>query len=115
LRAKGIEPEHFYAQRSNPLARKLIRESAKVDKSKQVDIIRLSHNVRNNMGQTDDYQQKSEDINSDIKLKNRDVELNFGNYEKEKSIDKGVDSSPHKLETEEDLIDEEKSIKIDYK
>lgn len=115
LRAKGIEPEHFYAQRSNPLARKLIRESAKVDKSKQVDIIRLSHNVRNNMGQNEDYQEKGEDTNSDIKLKNRDVELNFGNYDQEKSIDKGAESSPHKFETEEDLIEEEKNIKVDYK
>jgi serine/threonine-protein kinase ULK4 len=107
LISKGITPEHFYAQRSNPLAKKLIRESAKVDKTKQIDIIRLSQNVKSNMRQVDNYDQP-EDPSSDIKLKNRDVELNFGKRESTPSKDEMLDPSPHKLDTEEELLEEEK-------
>lgn len=110
LRGKGIDPEHFYAQRSNPLAKKLIRESAKLEKSKQtVDMIRLSHNVKNNLRENDKYI-NNEDPNSDIKLKNRDQELNFGKIQ---LIDDNGDKSPNKIDTEHDLIEEEKVYKID--
>ena len=110
LRGKGIDPEHFYAQRSNPLAKKLIRESAKIDKAKQVDIIRLSHNVKKNMRQNDAYITYNEDPNSDIKLKNRDQELNFGQIQKNTEGEK----SPTKFDAEEDPIEEEKAIRTDF-
>lgn len=111
LKAKGIDPEHFYSTRSNPLARKLIRESSKVDKDKQIDIIRLSHNVKSNMRQPDNYQHQ-EDNSSDIKLKNRDVELNFGKHEVTPVKDFMPELSPHKHDTEEDIIDEEDKIDL---
>lgn len=107
LRSKGIEPEHFYAQRANPLAKKLIRESAKVDKDKQIDIIRLSHNVKSNMHQNDNYNQPA-DHSSDIKLQNRDVELNFGKKESTPVKDEINDPSPHKHDTEEDEHEEDR-------
>jgi hypothetical protein len=112
LKSKGIDPEHFYSTRSNPLAKKLIRESSKIDnKDKQVDIIRLSHNVKSNMRQPDNYKHQ-EDISSDIKLKNRDVELNFGKREVTPLKDFMPESSPHKLDTEEDTLDEEDKLDI---
>ena len=110
LKAKGIDPKHFYETRSNPLAKKLIRESAKVGKDKQVDIIRLSHNVKNNMKQPDNYSQK-QDHSSDIKLKNRDVELNFGKRESTPTKELIIDPSPHKGDIEEEMREEDK---IDY-
>ena len=109
LKSKGIDPEHFYSTRSNPLARKLIRESSKVDKDKQIDIIRLSHNVKSNMRQPDNYENK-QDNSSDIKLKNRDVELNFGKQEATPVKDFMPESSPHKHDTEDDIPDEEDKI-----
>lgn len=111
LKSKDVDPEHFYAQRSNPLAKKLIRESAKVDKDKQVDIIRLSHQVKKNMTQPDNYGQPEENHTSDIKLKNKDVELNFGKREDTPNKEHMIEASPHKNELEEELAEEEK---IDY-
>jgi len=110
LKCKGVDPEHFYAQRSHPFAKKLIRESSKVEEEKQVDILRLSHNVRKNMRQNNNYSQV-EDNTSDFKLKNRDVELNFGKRESLPMKDDITKPSPQKLETEEDIIEEDK---VDY-
>ena len=107
LKGKGIDPKHFYETRSNPLAKKLIRESAKVDKEKQIDIIRLSHNVKNNMNKPDNYSQQ-EDHSSDIKLKNRDIELNFGKRENTPTKDLIPDPSPMKQEIENEVEEEDK-------
>ena len=111
LKAKGIDPKHFYETRSNPLAKKLIRESAKVEKGKDIDIIRLSHNVKKNMKQPNNYSQQHQDINSDIKLKNKDVELNFGKRESTPTKDFVAEVSPHKGDMEDDVEEEEK---VDY-
>ncbi len=51
LQSRGIVPQHFYDQRSNPLAKKLAQQSYANPK---VDIMRLSHNVRKNMKREDE-------------------------------------------------------------
>lgn len=45
LAGRGINPEHFYDMRNNPLVKKLAPATA----SEKVDIMRLSYNVRKNI------------------------------------------------------------------
>ena len=104
LRSRGIIPEHFYDQRSNPLAKKLgIFQTNKADK---VDFLRLSHNVRRNMKREEESGEEYGDgvdkgkqkmgmavgdtieegegaAEDDISLQNRNTVLNFGEKDEE--------------------------------
>lgn len=47
-------------------------------RKKDVDIMRLSYNVRKHIDGEDTQYQPNEEKNKDVKLENRDQELNFG-------------------------------------
>lgn len=99
--------------KSNPLAKKLADLEASQDPdSGKVDFMRLSHNVHKNMNNGDSYSYNKGEEPDDVKLKNKDMELNFGETpddedEKTEEVSKLANSQKDEaLETDEFLEDE---------
>ena len=81
LVTRGINPEHFYLQQNNQLAKKFL------DKPKGaagVDILRLSYNVKRHLKDANYEESEIKEAKDDVQINNRDMELNFGeNVEEE--------------------------------
>lgn len=57
IRSRGIDPEHFYSHRQNQLAQKMFEGNNPTN----VDVLRLSHNVKKNMNSGQDYSGNNKD------------------------------------------------------
>ena len=83
-------------------------------RKKDVDIMRLSYNVRKHMDGEDTQYQPNEEQNKDVKLENRDQELNFGEKGDEDD-DEEPASGEHVAAADDSMQEDEKMEKLNLK
>lgn len=108
LRNRGIDPEHYLIHKDNKFAKKLLQPY----NPKNMDIMRLSYNVKKNMDATNYGEDQTK--NDDIMLNNQNIELDFADEnEDDEAAQTDEYSTPLERQTSDPPIKTFKNSNVD--